>query len=60
MLAFGRDGALLAEAPTLTLISESASDERFPVGASSGSGDYGIVWIRDHELVMQRCRLTER
>ena len=41
-------------------ISEHASDERFPVGAAAAPSDYGIAWIRGHELVFQRCALTER
>lgn len=41
-------------------ISADAADERFPVAAAAGPGDYAIAWVRGSELVLQRCALAQR
>jgi len=60
LMAFTKDGAWLTDTETPIAISRFAEDERFPVGVGAGESEFGMAWIRDGELLVQRCAITTR
>jgi hypothetical protein len=58
LLAFTKDGTLVSDTPVP--ISEHSADERFPVGAAIDKSTFGAAWIRNGELVVQRCSVVFR
>lgn len=60
LLAVTAEGVVLSETGEAAAISRDPADERSPVGAAAAPGDYGIAWVRDDELLFQRCSLVER
>ncbi|HEY8945364.1 MAG TPA: hypothetical protein VIM73_13930 [Polyangiaceae bacterium] len=58
LLAFTKEGDLVSD--VAVPISEHAADERFPVGIAADQSTFGVAWIQDGELVVQRCSAVFR